>query len=73
MNTDGISICTKSKLTIWPFYLAINEIIKEDRFIIQNMVLAGLSVGDEKPNFDVFLNFLVAELKRLEYGIEIPN
>jgi hypothetical protein len=71
MNTDGISICTKSKLTIWPFYLAINEIIKEDRFLIQNMVLAGLSVGDEKPNFDVFLHSLVAELKRLEYGIEI--
>ena len=44
INTDGISICTKSKLTIWPFYLAINEIVKEDRFSIQKMVLAGMSV-----------------------------
>ena len=32
LNTDGISLCTKSNLTLWPFYLAINEIPKEDRF-----------------------------------------
>ena len=25
LNTDGISVCSKSKLTIWPFFLAINE------------------------------------------------
>jgi hypothetical protein len=41
INTDGISVCSKSKLTIWPFYLAINEIPIEDRFLIENMVLAG--------------------------------
>ncbi len=41
LNTDGISLCTKSNLTMWPFYLAINEIQKEDRFLINNVVLAG--------------------------------
>ena len=42
LNTDGISVCTKSKLTIWPFFLAINEIPKEERFLIENMILAGM-------------------------------
>jgi hypothetical protein len=41
LNTEGISLCTKSNLTLWPFYLAINEIPKEDRFLINNVVLAG--------------------------------
>ena len=90
LNTDGVSLCTKSKLTMWPFFLAINEISKEDRFLINNVVLAGqhiflkifnfllnlfrfagLSVGDEKPNFDVFLHPLVSQLKKLEYGVEM--
>ena len=47
LNTDGISVCNKSKLTIWPFYLAINEIHKEDRFLIENMVLAGITLNKE--------------------------
>jgi hypothetical protein len=42
LNTDGISVCSKSKLTIWPFFLAINEIPKEERFLIENMILAGM-------------------------------
>ena len=41
LNTDGVSLCTKSKLTMWPFFLAINECSKEDRFLINNVVLAG--------------------------------
>ncbi len=30
-----------------------------------------MSVGDSKPNFDIFLNLIVIELKRLELGIKI--
>lgn len=41
LNTDGISVCSKSKLTIWPFFLAINEIPKDERFLIENMILGG--------------------------------
>ena len=33
--------------------------------------LKGLSIGDEKPNFEIFLHPLVKDLKRLEYGIPI--
>ena len=42
LNTDGISVCSKSKLTIWPFFLALIELPKEERYLIENMVLAGI-------------------------------
>ena len=42
MNTDGISICEKSKLDIWPIYLIINEIKPEYRFCIENVIIAGI-------------------------------
>ena len=32
MNTDGISLCSKSNLSIWPIYLTINELNKKWRF-----------------------------------------
>ena len=41
LNTDGISPYKKSKLTIWPVFLVINELPLETRFSIDNTILAG--------------------------------
>ena len=41
LNTDGISPYKKSKLTIWPVFLVINELPLEVRFSIDNTILAG--------------------------------
>lgn len=41
-NTDGISISKKSKLSIWPLILIINELPIGERFSYENIVLAGL-------------------------------
>ena len=41
LNTDGISLCSKSNLTIWPVYLTINEIDKKCRFSPDLVLLAG--------------------------------
>ena len=41
LNSDGISLCEKSNLAIWPVYLNINEIDKESRFHIDNTLIAG--------------------------------
>ncbi len=39
LNTDGISIWKKSKLTIWPFYLTINEL--PNQFDFENLILVS--------------------------------
>jgi hypothetical protein len=41
LNTDGISVCKKSKLTIWPWYLTCNELPISKRFAFNNLILAG--------------------------------
>ena len=38
MNTDGISLCDKSNLSIWPVFFAINEISIESRYYIDNVI-----------------------------------
>jgi hypothetical protein len=55
INTDGISIFNKSNITIWPVYLVINELPVGKRYLIDNVILAGLSIGQEKPHFDLLL------------------
>ena len=42
MNTDGLNISVKSNISIWPVYLAINEIPIETRYFIDNILIAGI-------------------------------
>jgi hypothetical protein len=35
LNTDGISVCNKSRIKTWPFYFSINEISEEERYLIE--------------------------------------
>jgi hypothetical protein len=71
LNTDGISFCDKSNLQLWPIYLAINELPLEKRYSCDNIILAGLSVGDKKPNFNFFLKKFILNLNDLERGIDV--
>ena len=41
------------------------------RFSVDNVILASISVGYEKPNIDLFFNPIVMQLKKLELGINI--
>lgn len=41
LNTDGISRCTKSKQTIFPIILVINEIPQHLRYCVDNVIIAG--------------------------------
>jgi hypothetical protein len=70
INTDGISTFQHSKLTMWPVFLTINEIPIEKRFCIENVIVAGLSVGESKPEVNKFFLPIIKALKELEYGIE---
>jgi hypothetical protein len=71
INTDGISLSNSSNLTIWPVYLVINEVPIESRFLIDNVILAAMSTGEKKPNFNLLLQSVVKQLKRLEYGTSV--
>jgi hypothetical protein len=41
VNTDGISVCEQSNITIWVIFLVINEIPREKRFCLDNIIVAG--------------------------------
>lgn len=41
ISTDGVSLCEKSSLGIWPIYLVLNEIPLNQRFCLENVVVAG--------------------------------
>ena len=91
IKTDGISLCERSQLGVWPLYGVCNEISIDKRFCPENLklifgkfvlskllmhyfsIVLCLSVGSIKPNFDVFLNPILCELKELEYGIGIKE
>ena len=73
LNTDGISICDKSNLSIWPVYLAINELDIGKRFCINNIIIAGICVGHKKPSFSHFFEPIKKQLLDLEIGFNIDN
>ena len=44
ISTDGISLCEKSSLTIWPVFLVVNEIPIEERYYWENVLIAGKNI-----------------------------
>ncbi|KAG8171808.1 hypothetical protein JTE90_006165, partial [Oedothorax gibbosus] len=60
--TDGAALFKSSNVSIWPLYLAINELPFVQRFKPQNLILVALWVGERKPDMNLFFrccdNFL---------------
>ena len=54
INTDGISVCEESNITIWVIFLVINEIPRERRFCMDNVIVAGML----KPFFKRYLIYI---------------
>jgi hypothetical protein len=71
LNTDGISQSFTSEKTIWPIILIINELTNKRRFSLENVIIAGLSVGNSKPDFKTFLIPIIADITSLELGVEL--
>lgn len=70
-NTDGITRSDKSNQTIWPILIVINELPIQERFCIDNIIIAGLSVGLKKPDIPSFLSPIVPDIKSLEFGLQV--
>ena len=41
LNTDGANPSNKSKISLWPVFLSVNEIPIEERYCIENVIVAG--------------------------------
>lgn len=65
MNTDGVAIFHSSKVSLWPVWLAINELPPALRFSKCNMLLAGLWFAKAKPVMSSYLRPIVEEVNHL--------
>ena len=73
-NTDGAPIFKSSKYSLWPLFLAINELPYSQRFSRNNMLLAGVWFGPDKPYMLTFLKPFHTVFHQLETnGVCILN
>ena len=52
LNSDGVKIMKSASKSIWPVWLAIANLPPKLRSSFENIVLASLWLGDNKPNWD---------------------
>ncbi|XP_011314653.1 uncharacterized protein [Fopius arisanus] len=69
-NTDGVSLFKSSKFSVWPFFLSINELPYDQRTKKENLLLAGLWFGPNKPLPQLFLQFISEEIEILRNGVD---
>ena len=73
LNSDGVLV-QKISRSLWITTIAINEIPRDTRFKLPNMIIAMVSYGSQKPKraeFSSLLSILVDELVELERGIDV--
>ncbi|CAF4994344.1 unnamed protein product, partial [Rotaria sp. Silwood1] len=76
LNIDGISIFQSSNRSIWIFTAAINEIARQDRLKLNNMLILAISSSLCKPSkaqMQSMLKPIVQNLKRIENGISFST
>lgn len=72
-NTDGVEIHKSSRCSLWPVLLTCNFLPPRMRFKEQNMIMAGLYYGTQKPEFSLFLTPLVEEMNKLSDGLIVNS
>ena len=74
-NSDGIPIFNSSHISIWPYYLTVNELPFKERIKKENTVVAGLWFGTLKPVANLFLSAFENSFEQLYKGVdfEIPS
>ena len=73
-NTDGIPLYKSSKENLWPIFLAINELSPALRFRRENILLAGIWQGKQKPPFRIYMSKFGESMRNLyEMGIPVND
>lgn len=70
LNTDGAAVFKSSKVSIWPVFLVINELPYKQRMKKENVILASLWFGNQKPQMSTFLKPLQKSMQEIHNGIE---
>ena len=56
LNTDGVSMFKSSRVTIWPVYIQIANLLPALQVRVNNIITCGIWVGQKKPSMSVLLN-----------------
>lgn len=71
-NTDGIPLYNSSNVKLWPVFLAINELPPSCRFARENMILAAIWQGKDKPPFHQYMCAFGEQMSKLyEIGVQV--
>lgn len=65
LNTDGSPVFKSSKNSMWPIQFRINELPISERFILNNIMNAGIWFGKADPNMTIFLTSFIKGLADL--------
>lgn len=68
--TDGFAVFKSSTYSVWPFYVAINELPPNLRLKKENMLLGGLWFGTGKFDPNLFSKPIYDELCKLKAGFD---
>jgi len=72
-NTDGAAVFKSSNISVWPLFMVINELPYRLRMKKENMILAGLWFGSNKPEMGTYLKPFLDTFIELENGIEMSS
>lgn len=70
-NSDGVPVFKSKKFSIWSFYLVINEFPYKIRNKRENVILAGLWFGHDKPDPNCFLYSYIEDFRNIYTGFNV--
>lgn len=71
LNIDGGVVCDRSSKSLWPVQLYQNYLPPMKRYLTENILLAGLHYGEEKPDPFKLLFPLLQDFKQLYDGLQL--
>lgn len=73
LNTDGIQMFDSNKCSVWPLQIVLNFLPPNLRYLMENILVAGLYFGSNKFDFLTYLQPLVKEFDELRNGFYIEH
>lgn len=68
--TDGAALYSSSKVSVWPFYLTIDQLPYSDRYKKENLLVPCIWSGPVKPPGNLLLRAIFPELQSIFSGVK---